>query len=141
MICDVRRIGRHRDDNTHNNQRSGRPFLPEVRLTACARHAACAEADGCLGGLPCSHRSPAVREVVRKTEAEVTRSRIDGRFDGWSGKTLFRLQNGQVWQQRISGVWRHLEESPEVEIRKNLLGLWEMELINARRQVGVRRIE
>ena len=85
--------------------------------------------------------SPAVREEVRKSEATVIRSRIAGPFAGWSGRTLFRLENGQVWQQRMSGSWRHRAESPEVEIRKNLLGMWEMRLIDGGRQVGVTRIE
>lgn len=26
-------------------------------------------------------------------------SRIQGRFDGWDGKTVFKLENGQVWRQ------------------------------------------
>lgn len=26
-------------------------------------------------------------------------SRIDGRFEGWSGDTFFKLENGQIWQQ------------------------------------------
>ena len=85
--------------------------------------------------------SPAVREEVRKSEATVIRSRIAGPFAGWSGRTQFRLENGQIWQQRMSGSWRHRAESPEVEIRKNLLGMWEMRLIDGGRQVGVTRIE
>src|SRR5512139_1120343 len=85
--------------------------------------------------------SPAVREEVRKTEATVIRSRIAGPFEGWSGRTLFRLENGQVWQQRMGGSWRHRADSPEVEIRKNLLGMWEMRLPGSGRQVGVTRIE
>ena len=85
--------------------------------------------------------SPAVREEVRKTEATVIRSRIAGPFEGWSGRTLFRLENGQLWQQRMSGSWRHRAESPEVEIRKNLLGMWELRMVESGRQVGVTRIE
>jgi hypothetical protein len=41
----------------------------------------------------------------------------------------------------MSGVWRHRAGSPEVEIRKNLLGLWEMRMVEGGRQVGVTRIE
>lgn len=85
--------------------------------------------------------SNAVREEARKSEATVIRSRIAGPFEGWSGRTLFRLENGQVWQQRMSGAWRHRADSPEVEIRKNLLGMWEMRLLESGRQVGVTRIE
>jgi hypothetical protein len=85
--------------------------------------------------------SDAVRAEARKTEATVIRSRIAGPFEGWSGRTLFRLENGQLWQQRMSGSWRHRAESPEVEIRKNLLGMWEMRMVEGGRQVGVTRIE
>ena len=26
-------------------------------------------------------------------------SRIDGDFEGWEGETIFKLENGQIWQQ------------------------------------------
>jgi len=85
--------------------------------------------------------SPAVREEVRRGEASVIRSRIAGPFEGWSGRTLFRLENGQVWQQRMSGTWRHRADSPEVEIRRNVLGNWEMRLPQSGKQIGVTRVE
>jgi len=85
--------------------------------------------------------SPAVREETRKVEAELIRSRIAGPFEGWSGHTVFRLENGQVWQQRMGGVWSHHAEAPEVEIRKNLFGMWEMRLPESERQIGVKRLE
>jgi hypothetical protein len=31
--------------------------------------------------------------------AETIESRIDGDFEGWEGRTTFKLTNGQVWQQ------------------------------------------
>ena len=31
--------------------------------------------------------------------SEVIESRIDGDFEGWEGDTIFKLMNGQVWQQ------------------------------------------
>jgi hypothetical protein len=30
---------------------------------------------------------------------QIIESRIDGRFEGWSGETIFKLENGQIWQQ------------------------------------------
>ena len=46
-------------------------------------------------------------------------TKIIGRFTGWGGKTLFALDNGQVWQQEGSEVY-YLSpvENPEVEFRK-----------------------
>lgn len=31
---------------------------------------------------------------------DVTESKIDGEFKGWDGNTSYKLQNGQVWQQK-----------------------------------------
>jgi len=31
--------------------------------------------------------------------AEVIESQIDGEFSGWEGETIFKLTNGQIWQQ------------------------------------------
>ena len=42
---------------------------------------------------------PAVSEPFEAT--------IQGRFSGWSGKTVFPLDNGQVWRQRHGGRYRH----------------------------------
>src|SRR6056297_1835362 len=39
-------------------------------------------------------------EVKKADREQVIRARITGAFSGWSGDTLFRLDNGQVWQQR-----------------------------------------
>ena len=46
------------------------------------------------------------------------RSRIDGEFTGFSGDAVFRLVNGQVWQQaRYRDRYRY-KYRPEVEIRR-----------------------
>ena len=35
---------------------------------------------------------------------------IQGRFSGWSGKTVFPLDNGQVWKQRAGNVYSHNDD-------------------------------
>lgn len=85
--------------------------------------------------------SPAVKQEMKKTEETVTRTRIAGPFTGWSGKTVFRLENGQVWKQRTEGKWYHKADSPEVQIEKNLLGFWMLRVVGADRAIGVKRIE
>lgn len=79
-----------------------------------------------------------VREEIRNAEAAVIRSRIVGEFRGWNGDTVFRLQNGQTWQQRIGGRWFHRATDPEVEVRRNMLGYWELRVVDADRSVGVK---
>jgi hypothetical protein len=43
-------------------------------------------------------------------------SRIDGEFRGWEGKTVFKLQNGQIWQQASYGYSVTFADSPKVLI-------------------------
>jgi hypothetical protein len=48
-------------------------------------------------------------EVFKKKDEEVRQERITavvlGKFDGWSGNTLFKLDNGQVWRQARPGTY------------------------------------
>lgn len=86
-------------------------------------------------------RSEVVREEIAKVEAVGVRTRIAGEFRGWEGSTVFRLENGQTWKQRLPGRWFHKAQSPEVELRKNMMGFWVMRLVDADRAIGVTRID
>ncbi len=68
-------------------------------------------------------------------------SRIFGSFSGWKGKTLFRLENGQVWKQRQTGRYSKKLENPEVRINKNLMGFYMLEILETGRRIGVKRIK
>ncbi len=81
-----------------------------------------------------------VKAEVKKVEAEGTKTRIVGPFRGWDGDTVFTLENGQVWKQRLPGRWFFHADSPEVELRKNLLGFWEMRVVAGNRAIGVTRV-
>jgi hypothetical protein len=65
---------------------------------------------------------------------------IEGAFEGWTGATLFRLSNGQVWRQRLKGRWRYETDSPSVEIKKNFMGYYVMR-IDDKKSIGVTRIK
>lgn len=69
------------------------------------------------------------------------RSRIDGEFSGWTGKTRFKLENGQVWQQRSGGSYYFKAQSPDVEVFKNRLGFYVLKVLETKRSIGVKRIE
>lgn len=43
-------------------------------------------------------------------------SQIDGTFEGWSGETVFKLTNGQIWQQSSYAYTYHYAYRPEVLI-------------------------
>ena len=61
-------------------------------------------------------------------------------FNGWKGKTYFKLDNGQVWQQRRSGRFVYRGDDLRVKIYKNAFGFYDLRLIDADRAVGVKRV-
>jgi hypothetical protein len=73
----------------------------------------------------------------------VITSRLLGRFNGWSGGTIFRLENGQTWVQTNSSdsLWVPTMASPEVEIRSSKLGGWKLYLKGKGFWLRVRRLK
>ena len=91
-----------------------------------------------------------VRDEVRVAMKEEDASRerqepfeanITGSFTGWSGRTVFPLDNGQVWRQRHGSSYRHLREDSRVRFDTNIFGMWEMKVISSGRTVPVKRID
>jgi hypothetical protein len=76
-----------------------------------------------------------------KSEVDEIRSRYVGEFTGWDGKTVFRLENGQVWQQVRSGrlAWR--ADSPMVTIKRGFFGSYRLSVEGVNKQVYVKRIQ
>jgi hypothetical protein len=48
--------------------------------------------------------------------ASAIETQIDGSFEGWSGETIFKLMNGQIWQQSTYSYTYHYSYSPRVTI-------------------------
>lgn len=73
----------------------------------------------------------------------VIRSRAMGKFNGWSGETIFRLENGQIWVQtdNTDSLWLPAMENPEVEIRRSKIGGWKLYLSGRSSWVRVRRVK
>lgn len=83
----------------------------------------------------------AAERVVKATSEDEFESRLKQPFRGWSGKTMFELKNGQVWRQRLPGRYLHREDDlPRVRITRNLMGYYEMELLDYGRKIGVSRV-
>ncbi len=53
---------------------------------------------------------------------DVIESTIDGKFEGWKGETIFKLTNGQIWQQAEYAYLYHYAYRPEVLIYKSSSG-------------------
>ena len=84
---------------------------------------------------------PSSQQRMDKPSSEETiTTSIEGAFEGWTGATLFRLSNGQVWRQRLNGRWRYKADSPSVEIKKNFMGYYVMS-IDDKKSIGVTRIK
>jgi len=62
-------------------------------------------------------------------------------FRGWSGKSVFHLDNGQVWQQRMPGKLRYDGTDSVVTITQNLMGKFVLKHQGTGRAVGVKRVD
>lgn len=82
--------------------------------------------------------SDAVKAVERE---DGLTAHVKPPFKGWSGKTRFYLDNGDVWQQRLSGRFYYRGEATAVKIRRNALGFFELEHTASGRSVGVRKVK
>jgi uncharacterized protein YjlB len=67
-------------------------------------------------------------------------SRIDGAFNGWDGKTVFGLVNGQVWQQSVHAYHYQHAYRPEVLIYLSKGG-WKLKVGGVYETVYVTRIK
>ncbi len=102
---------------------------------------------------PASNPAPPRRETSAEggdfgLELEKTRegpqsisSRYDGTFDGWDGDTVFRLENGQVWQQAESDRLAFKAERPVITIRRGWFGVYYLKVEGANKQIRVKRIK
>ncbi len=78
---------------------------------------------------------------VQTTTPDEIRTRYMGEFTGWSGRTLFRLENGQVWKQIDNSklVWK--ASSPVVTIRKGAFGSFRLGIEGVNKTVKVKRVK
>lgn len=75
-----------------------------------------------------------------KSSADIVESRIDGNFEGWTGETIFKLQNGQIWQQSSYAYWYHYAFSPKVTIYKSG-GQYKMQVDGVGQSIFVKRLK
>ncbi|MGH8282312.1 MAG: hypothetical protein ACRESE_00495 [Gammaproteobacteria bacterium] len=98
---------------------------------------------------PAAAISPAVAnfgaDSMAPKEAAQTPTRIEtriaGSFTGWTGDTVFKLENGQVWQQAATGYFTNVKlDHPRVVIKKLVFG-YLLTLPGQGETVFVRRIK
>ena len=72
--------------------------------------------------------------------SNVIHSYIDDEFEGWEGETIFKLDNGQIWQQSSYAYMYHYAYRPEVMII-NDSGTWKMKVEGVDEMIDVIRLK
>ena len=83
--------------------------------------------------------SPAARGGI-STTADVIESQIDDDFEGWDGDTIFKLRNGQIWQQATYHYEYHYAYRPKVIIFPDAGG-FKAQVDGTSDSVNVRRLK
>ena len=92
------------------------------------------------GAIPTTVRNrPGVAASAVAT-ADVVESRIDGEFSGWEGDTIFKLQNGQLWQQSSYAYKYRYSYRPKVLIYKSG-SIYKMRVDGVDGEIAVRRLK
>ena len=74
--------------------------------------------------------------------SEQLHTRIEGSLDGFSGRAVFAMENGQIWQVRIPESVSFVRKltNPEVVITRGTFG-YKMLIVAADRVIAVKRIQ
>lgn len=83
--------------------------------------------------------TPALAAPIPVTSG-VIESSIDGTFNGWTGDTIFKLQNGQIWQQSSYDYTYEYDYCPKVTIYKSGVG-YKMKVDRVKGTISVTRIK
>jgi hypothetical protein len=69
-------------------------------------------------------------------------SRIVGKFSGWDGQTVFKLENGMIWAQTDKDKFYIKElENPAVLIDPKMFGSWQLSVEGHDAECRVERIQ
>ena len=77
---------------------------------------------------------------VSEISREVIESTIDGDFEEWQGETIFKLMNGQIWQQASYANTYHYSVMPDVVIYRTSGGGYKMKVEGVDGTIYVRRL-
>ena len=78
----------------------------------------------------------------KSSDRVAVNARLVGEFTGWSGNTIFKLDNGQEWQQAEPGSQSGQRiENAEVTIKPKMMGSWLLVVEYCQCRIAVRRIK
>jgi hypothetical protein len=83
-----------------------------------------------------------VQDMFQRDAPDLIETRIIGDFDGWSGNTRFRLENGQIWRQNEPDTFIvRTKKNPKVTIRRSMFGSYLLKIEGYNSSVKVERVE
>ena len=69
-------------------------------------------------------------------------SRIVGKFSGWDGESVFKLENGMIWEQADNDKFYIREvENPVAIIEPGIFGTWRLHIEGYNSECRVKRIQ
>ncbi|GAA4017432.1 hypothetical protein GCM10022408_33750 [Hymenobacter fastidiosus] len=78
--------------------------------------------------------------VICKKLKNVIETQISGEFKGWEGETIFKMMNGQIWQQSSYAYTYHYAYSPNVLIYE-FKGTWTMKVEDVDEAIQVSKLK
>lgn len=126
---------------------SGTPAVPAAPVSPRAPMVAATPAPAAaptptVASVPTAAPAPAAlpAPLTPLSEESEINTRILPPFTGWTGRTIFTMENGQVWQQRMDGNYTFKGTDTRVVITRGTFGLDRMRLVESGRWIGVKRI-
>jgi hypothetical protein len=86
-----------------------------------------------------NNRQQSSEDVVQAGD-DLIESQIEGDFKGWEGETIFKLSNGQIWQQSSYDYTYHYSYRPKITIVRVAEG-HRMAIEGIDRKIMVKRID
>jgi len=84
-------------------------------------------------------------EQIEAPPIDFVEARLVGDFNGWTGKTVFTLDNGQVWRQTNNYIQDYIPRDPipaaKVTISKGMMGSYNLQVEGVKRIVQVKRVK
>ena len=81
----------------------------------------------------------AASQPRREETASEFEATVIGEVNGWNGRGIFNLDNGQVWVQRGNERSNNRMSNPRVSIKQNFLGFYVMTFHSTGQKVRVKR--
>jgi len=100
-------------------------------------------APGAVAGVAASTTAEDRRGFKDEDDERTTiTSRIVGRFSGWDGQTVFKLENGMIWEQVDKDKFYVKEiENPVATIEPGMFGRWHLSIEGFDSECRVERIQ